>query len=187
MTTDQELAKLNKKLNTIKGKTRVNFNKLETETEVSCQGVKQEYKDLATRINKHISTINEELNLYFSSDAFLKVDIETSQFDSDIRRELKGYSQWSPVDGCDVIIFNSINWSYKKAAAVLRQDPEKHASTTPVAKLDKWKLQKIVLKGSNGKYPGLLTTLESHQNALSNVENIISSFDDYNVFYGIIL
>ena len=187
MTIDQELLKISKKLHAAKDKARTAFTKMEQDTELSCGKIKKEYQALMAGIEKSISTATGEIDSYFSSDEFLKVDIDTSQFDSDIRHELKNYSHYSPVDGCDVVRFNAIKWNYKKAAAVLRQDPEKHASITPVAKLDKWKLQEIVLNGAGDKCSNLLASLKDHQDALNNVEQIISDFDEHNEFYGIIL
>lgn len=181
-----EIKKIETKETRLKNKIRGAFDKFETETRASLQGLKAEYESVYHKAKEAISKAELEINAYFESDEFLKVDMETAQYDAEVRAELKHYVQYSPVDGDDVIRISAIKWNAKKAAAALRQDSDKHLATTPVAKSDLRCLQRRVLLNTTDENRKRIENLDELEGRLSEAELRLGEFNDCNNFYAII-
>lgn len=187
MSVQTELTKIKRKVVTVKEKTKASFDKLESDTRLVLEEAKAAIEVMSVNIEKEIEEVNEAIESYFRSDDFLKVNIEQAQFDAEVRAELKHYNQWTPNEGEYCVAVNRINWSSRKAAAALRQDPEKHLTITPVAKPNQRALQKVVLADVGGDAANLLTKLDALEDDLSRLSNEIRTFDERTEFYSIVL
>lgn len=170
-------------------KAGIEAKKVVSELQADLDWIVGDYLDAKSKLQNDLDALKVEAQKYFRSSKFMKsADTATEVYEAEIRTDLK-LNHMSRIGAFssgteDVLAEGRYPWDYRRAKAVLRQDPEKHLTILRVADQCQIKLERIVLQKDK---PELVQTMDGLVEAIEHLNERLENFKEETDPFAIVL